>query len=240
MKRSMLVLYMIILSCTVLFAGSDSNTGADNAVFKEAEVYPLYRLPDKDITVVWSTPSPEGIKIIYGDKEISQGPEGKYIIPASELTSMPESFTIKLKVNSKDGEEQTMKIETFDKTRTITKTGEQFGATERYTITFPEKEWDSDLRIEKIELHEPQSYYCGRPAIETRTKWEYYKENDKKVDGFLRWDNEYKSDQGLPAAASGAWTFRLWNFFAGHYCADLQPFDLSPEVFFTIGSNKNQ
>ncbi|MGD8781287.1 MAG: hypothetical protein PVH88_20270 [Ignavibacteria bacterium] len=243
MKCSFIILFILFISGSFLAAETGSNSKNNNSDFKEVQVYPLYRLPDKDVTIEWSTPSPDGIKIIYGDKEIIQGPEGKFIIPDSELSLMPESFEIKVIVNSKDGEERKIVVETFDKPRKIKRTIDQEGFTERFVINFPEKEWDNDLVIRKIELDSPKSYYLGNLSVGTEfrevyTKWEYYNKS-RKVGGYLLWDNNYKSDRGFPASPKGIWTFRLWNYPWNRPYVDVRPVHLYPDIIFTIGGKED-
>lgn len=236
MKRSFLVLVTIFISG--FFFSSEAGFS-----FKKAEVYPLYRLPDKDITIEWSTPSSDGITISYGGKQVTKDSEGKYVLPSSEISSMPETFEIMLKVNSKDGDEKIFEIQTFNEPREIKLQADQDGFSEKYLIKFSAEEWDSNLVIQKIELDIPQKYYIRKTPtsieyIEIYTKWEYYNDS-RNISGYLRWDNQYESKHDLPAAPKGIWTFRLWNYPWHHQMDEIQPSYLDPEVIFTIGAKQD-
>jgi hypothetical protein len=238
MKRSFFTLFVVaVLSVSVVHASPSGDSG-----FTDVSVSPLYRLPDRDITVKWSTASRKGISIVYGDTLIALGSEGKYIIPASELSSMPESFYIRVIVNSKDGEKKKVKIQTFTKPRKITMSGKQEGFTERFIVNFNSEEWDSNLVIQEVELDYPQVYFLGQPFPNRRsreifTKWEYYN-STRENSGYLRLDNQYESTRGFPAPAKGVWTFFLWNYPWHAGVRDYWPNEMSPDVIFTIGSKE--
>ena len=243
MKRSFRILTFLFLFCFSFVSALSSSLETKSDSFSKISIYPIYRLPDKDITVEWSTTSTAGISISYGDTLITEGSEGEYTIPAALLALMPESFEIKVKVNTKDGEEKKVKIETFLEPKTIKLSARQRGVSDQYTLKFDDKEWDSRLVIQEVELDYPKKYYCGNLDVDMQfreidTKWEYYNET-RESSGYLDWNSMYKSKRGFPVMACGSmWTFKFWNYPWHERCRDIRPYEFDPDIIFTIGAKE--
>jgi len=243
MKRSIIVIFSILVFSTFLSANTNIFSIIDGSNFNNVKVYPQYRLPNKDLTIEWSTPSTGGVIISYGDNKITEASEGQLVIPASKLSTMPETFEIELKVNSYNGEEKRIKIETFYEPRKIKMAIKQGGYNDKYLINFNNQEWDKDLVIQNIELDSPKSYYIQKTSLsieyrEIYTKWEYYNKA-QNISGYLNWKNQYESTGGLPAAPKGTWTFRFWNYPWMFDEDEIQPTYLNPDIIFTIGAKQD-
>jgi len=201
--------------------------------FKELKVAPLFRCPDTDVRVHWSTSPPHDIKIILENHERLQGPEGDFAIPADDVNRLPSDSTITFKIDVAGGEEQKKAIHTFHEVEQVERTGLPIEGTSRFKVDLPEEVWDPKLEIRRVTLVSPRSYTCNQPNGETTALWQYDK--TALVSGILTRDNAFLSTSGLPAPAAGVWFFTLQNFPQDQTCPGAKSLSLNPTISFTIG-----
>ena len=227
-----LLFAVVIIVGIITIVSSDDGEKTEN--FKECNVLPQFRCPDDDVRAHWSTSPDTPIKIIYEDKEVEKEGHGDYVISAADVNSLPDPFTVTLKVNTPNGESREFKIETVRGLETYLRTGLRIEETFRYKIDMLPEIWSDDIIVHSIKLTNPRYYTCTGSLDQHNLQWQFDK--GTTISGYLVREGGFETSFDPQPTISGTWYFTIQNPSSELYCPGwkLTSTELSPQVEFTV------
>lgn len=232
MKRS------IFAVCLIIFAGIISGMTTPppppGANFKTFVVNPLFRCPNTDVRISYSTSPDTEVIITFGGQSVTAPGHGDYVIPADTINDLGDEVTVNVKINAQNGESRNPTIKTLLRATKIIRTGLRLTDNQyRFEIEMPDEAWDDNIYINRLELISPRFYTCTGSTTEHKINWQYDK--GIYVSGYLTKDNGFAISLSPEVQAQGSWFYTFQNPSNDIYCDGWKLFyhSVAPQVQHT-------
>ena len=215
MKKSLIAICLIFIAG--ILSSMSTTPPPSGANFKYFVVNPLFRCPNTDVRISYSTSPDTEVIIKFGDQTETAPGHGDYVIPANIINSFGDELDVSVTINAENGESKNVTIKTLLRATKIIRSGLRLADNEnRFEIEMPDEAWDDNIYVNKLELVSPKYYTCMGSLDEHDINWQYDK--GIYVSGYLTKDNGFANSLSPDVQAQGSWFYTFQNPGDDRFC----------------------